>query len=311
MPADATAIRATGLSKRFGELQALDGLELAVNGGEVFGFLGPNGSGKSTTIRLLLGFLRPSAGSAELLGLDVAHHRLAILRRTGYLPSHAAFDEVTTGERALDDLAALGHSESPRRAEICERIHLDTTTLRRKVRDYSKGTRQKLAIVQALQHNPDLIIMDEPTEGLDPLVQHSFYALLSVLREEGKTIFFSSHIISEVERVCDRVAIIRQGRLVTVEHISALVARRRRHVEIRFDGDAPDLSELPGRWVRSATGNAVTGRLAGSVRPLLARLAGLPVADLTIEPARLEDVFLEMYGDAPKGGQMDPPAGRP
>ena len=296
-PAAESAITTEKLTKRFGDLVALNGVDLAVSRGEVFGFLGPNGAGKSTTIRLLLGFLHPTSGGASILGMDIRRHHLDIMRRIGYLPSNAAFDEVVTGVQALDELARVGGAQPSRRAEIAERLHLDDETLRRKVRDYSKGTRQKLGIVQALQHDPDVIIMDEPSEGLDPLVQHGFYALLDDLRKEGKTIFFSSHIMSEVERVCDRVAIIRKGTLATVEHISALLSQRKRRVEIHFSSTPPDLNGVPGISSLAVAGKVVIGRLSGDVQPLLKRLAELPVVDLTIEPARLEDVFLEMYGE--------------
>jgi len=283
------AIVAEKLSKRYGSIQALLGLDLTVNQGEIFGFLGPNGAGKSTTIRLLLGYLRPTSGHASVLGLDIQRDNIEILRRVGYLPGTAVFEEVATGLQSLDYLAGVAGAEPRRRAEICEWIRLDNETLHRKVRDYSKGTRRKLGVVQALQ-----------TEGLDPLVQHRFYEMLENLRREGKTIFFSSHIISEVERVCDRVAIIRRGSLVTVEHISTLVARRQRHIEARFDGAPPDLTTVPGITSLTVDRDTATFRFAGDVRPLLQHLATLPVRDLLIEPASLEDVFLELYGEDEK-----------
>src|SRR5450759_2636028 len=273
---DVPAIVIEKMSKRYGSIDALVDLDLSVNRGEIFGFLGPNGAGKSTTIRLLLGYLRPTTGRAAILGLDTQRQHIAILRRVGYLPSYAVFEEVVSGVQALDDLARVAGANPSRRSEICERVRLDEATLRRKVRDYSKGTRRKLGVVQALQHDPEVIIMDEPTEGLDPLVQHSF---------------------SEVERVCDRVAIIRQGSLVTVEHISTLVAGRQRHVEARFDGPPPDLSSIPGVTNVFVERDTVTCRFAGDIRPLLQHLSTLPVRDLTIEQARLEDVFLELYGE--------------
>jgi len=291
------AIAADKLCKRYGDVVALRDLDLHVKLAEVFGFLGPNGAGKSTMIRIMLGFLRPSSGNVRVLGMDSVRDHLEILRHTGYLPGDPAFDAVATGEQALDFLASLSGAEPRRRAEVCERLQLDEATLRRKVRDYSKGTRQKLGIVQALQHDPRLIVMDEPTEGLDPLVQHAFTALLSDLRAEGKTIFLSSHILSEVERVCDRVAIIRKGKLVAVENISTLLAKRSRHVELRFDGHAPDLSDVAGISSIRVAGDTVTCRLSGDVRPLLQRLATLLVRDVTIESAHLEDAFLELYGE--------------
>ncbi len=291
------AIVTEKMSKRYGSIRALVDLDLSVNCGEIFGFLGPNGAGKSTTIRLLLGYLRPTSGRAAIMGLDTRRQHIEILRHVGYLPSYAVFEEVVTGLQALDDLAGVAGVKPSRRAEICEWVRLDEATLRRKVRDYSKGTRRKLGVVQALQHDPEVVVMDEPTEGLDPLVQHSFYEMLEHLRQEGKTIFFSSHVISEVERLCDRVAIIRQGSLVTVEHISTLVAMHQRHLEARFDGPPPDLSSIPGVTNVLVDRDTVTCRFAGDVRPLLRHLATLPIRDLTIERARLEDVFLELYGE--------------
>ena len=297
MVSDVPAIVTEKMSKWYGSIRALVDLDLSVNCGEIFGFLGPNGAGKSTTIRLLLGYLRPTSGRAAIMGLDTQRQHIEVLRRVGYLPSYAVFEEVVTGVQALDDLAGVAGAKPSRRAEICEWVRLDEATLRRKVRDYSKGTRRKLGVVQALQHDPEVVIMDEPTEGLDPLVQHRFYKMLEHLRQEGKTIFFSSHVISEVERVCDRVAIIRQGSLVIVEHISTLVARHQRHLEVRFNGSPPDLSTIPGMTNIFVDRDTVTCRFAGDVRPLLQHFATLPVSDLTIERARLEDVFLELYGE--------------
>ncbi len=295
-PATVPAIEIKKLSKSYGSHVALTDLTLTVNRGEIFGFLGPNGAGKSTAIRTLLGFLRATSGSASLLGKDSVADRIAILKVTGYLPSAAAFEDTVNGYRALDELAAMGGLATQRRAEICESLQLPDVTLRRKVRDYSKGTRQKLAIVQALQHDPELIILDEPTEGLDPLVQHSFYTLLEKLRDEGKTIFFSSHILSEVERVCARVAVIRDGKLVAVEDVQALLAKRRRHVQLRVNGELPDVSSVEGVTSVEQHEGLLTCRLQGDVGPFIRALANIDVQDLIIEPAHLEDVFLEFYG---------------
>jgi ABC-2 type transport system ATP-binding protein len=293
------AIATQDLSKAFGSLQAVDSLNLTVERGEIFGFLGPNGAGKSTTIRMLLGFLHPTGGSARMIGLDIQLQRAAILRRTGYLPSSVSFDDTVTGAQALHDLARLSESTAPRRAEIAERVDLPAETLARRVRDYSRGTRQKLGIVQALQHDPDLAIFDEPTEGLDPLVQHSFCELLEDLRREGKTIFFSSHVLSEVEQLCDRVGIIRGGRLVATDSVASLLAHRRRRVELRFRGPPPDLEHVPGvSSIESAPG-LLRLSLQGDVGPFLRAIAATEVTDLLIEPAHLEDVFLEMYQPHP------------
>ena len=291
------AIFTDGLGKRYGReaTPALADLDLSVREGEVFGFLGPNGAGKSTMIRLLLGYLHPSTGTATVLGHDIRVASVEIRRRVGYLPGGVAFWDGLTGERLLDELSALSGRRPVRRADLLERLELDGATLRRPVRDYSRGMRQKLGIVQALQHDPELAILDEPSEGLDPLMQRAFYDILDDLHAAGRTIFFSSHVLSEVERVCDRVAIIRRGRLVALEDVAALIARRKRNVEVRFAGPAPRLGDVPGvSDVRLADGLA-TCRLDGEVAPFLAALRGIEVRDLAITPASLEEAFLEFY----------------
>jgi ABC-2 type transport system ATP-binding protein len=292
-------IETRGLTKRYGRelTPALADLDLAVEAGEIFGFLGPNGAGKSTTIRLLLGFLHPSAGGASVLGMDIGSGSVEIRRRTGYLPGGIAFWDGLTGERLLDELAAMSGRPPVRRADLADRLELPVTTIKRPIRDYSRGMRQKLGIIQALQHDPELAILDEPSEGLDPLMQHAFYAILEDLKKDGRTIFFSSHILSEVERICDRVAIVRKGRLVALEDVGSLLERRKRHVELRFEGDPPPLDRLPGVSELRVTGDRLTCRLEGDVEPFLRALAGTRVRDLTIEPARLEDAFLEYYAD--------------
>jgi beta-exotoxin I transport system ATP-binding protein len=291
-----------------GELRALDDLSIDVREGEIFGFLGPNGAGKSTMIRLLLGFLHPTAGSGRVLGLDIVHESVAIRSRVGYLPGGIALYDSLSGERLLDYLGELTGRPSTRRAELVDRLELSGRTLQRPVRDYSRGMRQKVGIIQALQHDPELAILDEPTEGLDPLMQRAFYGILDDLKAAGRTIFFSSHVLSEVERVCDRVAIVRRGRLVALENITSLLERRKRNVEIRVaGGDPPVLDGVPGV---SAIGRTADGRitcqLEGDVGPFLAAIAGHRISDLTIEPAHLEEAFLELYEDAEPNGEPAP-----
>lgn len=299
------AIVTTGLSKRYGArpgVRALDGCSIEVREGEIFGFLGPNGAGKSTLIRLLLGFLHPSAGSATVLGLDSRRDTVAIRARVGYLPGGIALYDGLTGERLLAYLSELSGRPPVRRAELCERLELSEAVLRRPVRDYSRGMRQKVGIVQALQHDPELAILDEPSEGLDPLMQRAFYGILDDLRAAGRTIFFSSHVLSEVERVCDRVAVVRAGRLVALEDVAELVRRRKRRVELRVEGAPPELAGVAGVTELAVEGTRVTCALEGDPSPFLAAIAGARVADLLIEPARLEEAFLELYevhpGDA-------------
>jgi ABC-2 type transport system ATP-binding protein len=306
------AIVTVGLTKRYGhgrrpihlpggspvgEIRALEELSIEVHEGEIFGFLGPNGAGKSTTIRLLLGFLHPTAGSGSVFGLDSVRDSVEIRRRTGYLPGGIALYDTLTGERLLDYLVDLTGRPPVRRAELCERLELSEATLRRLVRDYSRGMRQKIGIVQALQHDPELAILDEPTEGLDPLMQRAFYSILDELKAAGRTIFFSSHILSEVERVCDRVAIIRRGRLVAVEDVDALLARRKRNVEMRIVGPPPELEGVPGVSGFVVADGRVTCQLEGDVGPFLVAIRYAQIVDLTIEPAHLEEAFLELYHD--------------
>jgi beta-exotoxin I transport system ATP-binding protein len=312
-----TAIATNGLTKAYGHgrlpirppghgastlVRALEDLSIEVAEGEIFGFLGPNGAGKSTTIRLLLGFLHPTAGSASVLGLDVVRDSVEIRRRIGYLPGGIALYDSLTGERLLDYLGHLTGRPPVRRAELCDRLELPTATLRRLVRDYSRGMRQKIGIVQALQHDPELAILDEPTEGLDPLMQRAFYSILDELKAAGRTIFFSSHVLSEVERVCDRVAIVRRGRLVALEDVDALLARRKRNVEMRVAGPPPILDGVAGvSNVVIAPDGRITCQLEGEVGPFLAAIRNTRVVDLTIEPAHLEEAFLELYHDEAEG----------
>ena len=302
------AIATRGLTKHYGHprglrgrsagvIEALSDLDLEVREGEIFGFLGPNGAGKTTLIRLLLGYLHPSAGSATVLDLDTEHQGLAIRARTGYLPGGIALYDSMSGADLLDYLCRLYRRTPSRRAELTERLEMSAATLRRPVRDYSRGMRQKMGIIQALQHDPELAVLDEPTEGLDPLMQRAFYDLLDELKGEGRTIFFSSHILSEVERVCDRVAIVRQGRLVALHDVSRLLARRKRHVEMRLAGPAPALDGVPGVSGVRAVEGLLTCELEGDVRPFLAALDGAAISDLTIEPAHLEEAFLEYYAE--------------
>jgi ABC-2 type transport system ATP-binding protein len=293
------AIETRSLTKRYGAIEALTDLDLEVRPGEIFGFLGPNGAGKSTTIRILLGFLHPTAGGARVLGLDAVEESVEIRRRIGYLPGGIAVYDSLSGADALDYLGDLQGRPPVRREELCERLEMPASVLRRRVRDYSRGMRQKMGVIQALQHDPELAILDEPTEGLDPLMQQSFYGILADLRAAGRTIFMSSHVLSEVERVCDRVAIIRRGRLMALHGVEELLARRKRRVLVRWRGAAPDLAEVPGLSDVVVEGDRFSATLLGDVVPFVRAVASPSLADLIIEPARLEEAFLEYYADEP------------
>jgi ABC-2 type transport system ATP-binding protein len=216
----------------------------------------------------------------------------------GYLPGGIAFHDTLTGEAVLEYLARLQGRPAALRAELVERLELSRRDLRRPVRDYSRGMRQKVGIIQAMQHDPELLILDEPTEGLDPLMQRAFYEALEDRRRAGRTVFFSSHVLSEVERVCDRVAIIRRGELVALSDVDQLLARRKRRVELRLDGPAPVLEGVAGVSDLRLGDGVLSCQLEGDVRPFLAAIAGAPISDLTIEPARLEEAFLEYYDEA-------------
>jgi ABC-2 type transport system ATP-binding protein len=291
-------ISTSRLTKRYGRVPALTDLTIEVQRGEIFGFLGPNGAGKSTMIRVLLGYLHATEGSASVLGLDVERDSVEIRRRCGYLPGGIALYDTLSGRDALNYLADLQGAAPVRRAELAERLQMSDATLRRRVRDYSRGMRQKIGVIQALQHDPELAILDEPTEGLDPLMQHAFYAILDDLRREGRTIFFSSHVLPEVERVCDRVAIIRGGRLLALQHVSDLLAHRRRKVTLRWRGTAPDLAAVPGVADIERDGAMLRASLEGDVLPFIRAIASPSLEDVTIEPASLEEVFLDYYTES-------------
>ncbi|HEX2915239.1 MAG TPA: ABC transporter ATP-binding protein [Chloroflexia bacterium] len=300
------AIELVNVSKRYGRHQAIQELNLKVEKGEMFGFLGPNGAGKTTTIRLLLGLLKPESGQVHLFGYPVGPETLFLRGRLGYLPDIAKIDGGFRGEEWLDYLAALQpeNYNPDYRKYLCEQLDLPASVRERRIKTYSRGTRQKLAIIQALQHQPDLIIMDEPTEGLDPLAKRSLFKLLQEAQAQGATIFFSSHILSEVEKLCDRVALIRAGKLVALDSIAALRDRQARRIELQFENEkavTPALREQLENVAAQGNGELqVEGlrwrmTLKGNLTPLLKALAAHSIKDIVIEPADLEEIFLSYY----------------
>jgi ABC-2 type transport system ATP-binding protein len=285
------------LTKRYGERRGIEELTLSVEQGEVFGFLGPNGAGKTTTIRTLLDLLHPTSGSARIFGLDSRRDSVAIRARLGNLPGDFGFGRHTSGRRALNLLARLrGVRDLDRAEQLARRFRAD---LDRPLGELSRGNRQKVGLVLALFHRPELLILDEPTGGLDPLMQEEFLALVREEHERGATVFLSSHELDEVERICDRVGIIRDGRLVAVEHIAELIGRTPRRVTVEL-ADTADLEELracPGVSGLEVHGTRISFRLAGDIDPLLKVLARHTVRDLQLERPTLEEVFLGYYAD--------------
>lgn len=288
-------ISTRGLTKRYGRRIGVDGVDLEVDGGTIFGFLGPNGAGKTTTIRLLLGFLRPSAGSATIFGRDCWQHSARIKRDVGYLPGDLRLYPWMTGENAVR-LSGLMRGCDLREAgeRLARRLRLDMQV---RVRKMSRGMRQKLGLILTLAHDPRLLVLDEPTSGLDPLMQD---ALADELRERaagGATIFFSSHTLSEVEQLCDRIAIVRDGRIAADEVLRDLRARARRAVSIEFrEGAKPHAAEAPSfLTVRDETASRWACELTGQTRELIQWAAGQPIEDITIGPPDLERLFRDFY----------------
>jgi len=286
-------IRAQGLTKRYAQTVALDGLDLEVRRGEVYGFLGPNGAGKTTTIRLLLGLHRPSAGRAELFGLDAFGDSVSAHRRVAYVAGEPGLWPSLTAEETFAMLAGLrGGTDVEYRRVLVERFQLDTG---KRVRALSKGNRQKVALIAALATRADLLLLDEPTSGLDPLMEVAFRDTVAEARERGQTVFLSSHILSEVEALCDRVGILRAGRLVDEGTLDELRHLSAQTVEVNFAGDSPALPSLPGIAATPTGPRSVRFEVTGEIAPLIDALAGTPVASLTSREPSLEEIFVHHY----------------
>jgi ABC-2 type transport system ATP-binding protein len=290
------AILTEKLTKTYGRRLGIDNLDLEVRPGEVFGFIGPNGAGKTTTIRLLLDLLHPTSGRASIMGLDVHKDSIAVRRSLGYLPGEFGLEPRMTGRELvrhfgrLRGLDGLGSAD-----ELAARLGLDLDLPMGRL---SRGNRQKVGLVQALYHHPSLLILDEPTTGLDPLVQDTFLQIIREAREEGRTVFLSSHFLSEVERVCDRVAIVRAGRLAAVETTETLLEKRRKHVTMVFDSpvDPAPFERLPGVSEVGVWGNTITLALSDGIDGVIKLAAQHTLVDLRVEHPSLDEVFMSYYG---------------
>ncbi|MFM2105977.1 MAG: hypothetical protein RL338_1009 [Chloroflexota bacterium] len=295
------------LTKWYGRHRGIVDVDLSIAQGEVFGFLGPNGAGKTTTIRVLLDHIRPTSGVARVFGIETSADPVAIHRRVGYVPGEFALYDRLTGGQTLDYFANLrGGVDRAWQRELVERFELDPS---RRYKEYSRGNKQKVGLITALQHRPELLVLDEPTSGLDPLVQATFFATLRVTVEEGATVFLSSHILSEVEKSCDRVGIIRDGSLVTVDTVSGLRGIAHHEVELRFAGTAPaaDFAALPGVSHLVAEDHVLRMRVAGPIAPVVRAAARHELVDFVSREPSLEETFLAQYGrgTSPAGGASD------
>lgn len=286
------AIETNGLTKFYGKSRGIVNLDLTVKEGEFFGFIGPNGAGKSTTIRTLLGLIKPSGGNARIFGRDIISQKESILSEVGYLPSEAVFYPSMRVKDVIKFSADLRKTDCKREAaKLCERLDLDTS---KKVDELSFGNRKKVAIVCALQHNPRLLILDEPTGGLDPLMQREFFAILRERNEQGTSIFLSSHVLSEIQRNCNRAAIIREGKIIACDSVEALSDTSAKKVIIHGDIDISSLS-----CVRSIQQNkdSVSFLYSGDLNLLMKVLSQNDIKDISISEPDLEEIFLHYYSD--------------
>ncbi|MGZ8629773.1 MAG: ATP-binding cassette domain-containing protein [Actinomycetota bacterium] len=299
-------VEAAAFTKRYGSSRGVEELTFEVIEGEVFGFLGPNGAGKTTTIRTMLDFIRPTTGSIRVFGSDPRVEGVAVHARVGYLPGELALYERMTGEDYLSTFASLrGGVDLAHVHGLAERLQLDLT---RKIKALSHGNKQKVGLVQAFMHRPDLLILDEPTQGLDPLVQQAFYAILEEERVRGATVFLSSHVMPEVERICDRVAIVREGRLVAVEDVGSLKAHALRRIELHFDEPVPAgaFADLPSVRSVEAHGDELSLAIEGPLDAVVKQASRFTVVNIETREPSLEDLFLTYFravGSDPDRGE--------
>ncbi len=298
------AIHAKGLGKRYGSFEALQPLDLEVHKGEVLGYLGPNGAGKTTTIRALLGLIKPTAGGATIFGLDVSKQKVAVHRQLAYVPGEAALWPSLTGEETLQLLGNLhGTYDKKYREQLVSRFDFDR---HKKVRTYSKGNRQKINLIAALMTRAPLLILDEPTAGLDPLMEHVFRECIAEAKQNGQTVFLSSHILGEVEAICDRVAILRTGKLIELGTLSEMRHLSAVTVEATFAGALPEVANLSGVTNVHAAGKELRFQVRGPIEQVLGPIARAKPASLLIREPSLEELFLSLYGDVPRAQQAKP-----
>ena len=289
------------LTKSYGPHRGIIDVDLDIPEGEAFGFLGPNGAGKTTMIRTLLDHIRPTSGRAEIFGIDTTVDPVAIHKRLGYLPGEFVLYDKLTGGQTIEYFANLrGGVDKAYQADLIERLDVDPS---RKFKEYSKGNKQKIGLVVALQHRPELLMLDEPTSGLDPLVQQAFYTVIREAKAEGRTVFMSSHILSEVERTCDRVAIIREGQLVKVDRVEALRDMAHHTVELVFAGQPPTdtFAALPGVSELVTEDHVLRMRVSGPITPVVKAAAAFDLSDFISREPTLEETFLAVYGPQGNG----------
>jgi len=282
-------IEVRGLTKYYGEVRGIEDLSLEVEKGEIFGYLGPNGAGKTTTIRTLLGFLKPTRGDARILGREIQEGIVEIKQDVGYVPGDLSLYGNMTGQEFLEYFSSLRDSDPVLLDDLLERFPIP---LERKIDGYSRGMKQMVAIIQAFMNDPQLVIMDEPTAGLDPLMQQTVYDFLEHEKGRGRTVFFSSHILSEVDRICDRVGIIREGRLVALEDIESLKAKRGKKFRVRVQGNpesfrGPEGTVIDDGWIEFV--------VEGDINPWIRELSRFNVLNLEVESFSLEDIFMHYY----------------
>ena len=293
------------LTMYYGTHRGIKNVDLVVNRGEVFGFLGPNGAGKTTTQRVLLDVIRPTSGSASIFGLDCRKDGTEIRKRIGYLPGELSLFEGMTGLSFLNTLGSLGTVKPDQafRKELCERLDLDVT---RKIKEYSRGNKQKIGIVAAFMGKPDLLILDEPTTGLDPLKQQTVMDLVREVKEDGRTVFFSSHILNEVQQACDRVGIIREGELVKTESVENLTKQQFKRLQVTLHRPIPAKAfDMEGVTEVKRDGPTVTLEIRESLNAVMTRLLEYGLDDIETQPVTLEEIFLAYYGGPQSGGSDD------